>query len=89
MIYLAKGDDYMNRDEAFALMVETIKKNGNCLVITEEEDYAILPATEFVGGEEGYYMCSELGNVMYDVVEEICNDLLDFIKADIIDIDAE
>lgn len=58
----------MNRDEAFALMVETIKINGNCIVVTDGEDYPILSATEFGGGEEGYYMCSELGIVMYTIV---------------------
>lgn len=70
----------MSREKAFKEMIETIEEFGQCMVMLENEDgYGISPANHYIGGEEGYYMSSELGNVQYDDVEAICNDLLDFI----------
>jgi hypothetical protein len=71
----------MDREMAFREMIECIKDFNNCVVTLEDgEQYSISPATDYVGGEEGYYMSSELGNIMYSYVEEICNDLLSLIE---------
>jgi hypothetical protein len=70
----------MDRLAAFEEMVECINEFETCVVTLEDgEQYAISPATDYVGGEEGYYMSSELGNIMYSNIEEICEDLLDLI----------
>lgn len=71
----------MNREKALTEMIEIIKEFDQCSIwLDNEEQYTIHPATNYVGGSEGYYMCSELGNIQYDYIEEICNDLLDYIE---------
>ncbi len=71
----------MDKKKAFQEMVECINDFNECIVTLEDgEQYSVSPATEYVGGEEGYYISSELGNIMYSDVEEICNDLLVLIE---------
>ncbi len=80
----------MGREKAFEEMVETLNEFGECLVITESgEEYSVAPATDFVGGEEGYYMCDVLGNVMYSNPEEICAELLNNIKEEVVEVEVD
>lgn len=70
----------MNKDKAFEEMVSTIKEFDQCSIWLEnEEQYTINPATNYSGGEEGYYMSSELGNIQYEDIESICSDMIRFI----------
>lgn len=81
----------MNRKDAFEEMIETIREFGQCSVFLADEDQiSISPATDYCGGEEGYYMCSELGNIQYNDIENICQDVLEFIgdrKIDSVEVD--
>lgn len=70
----------METAKAFEEMVSTIEEFGQCSVFLANEDQiTISPATDYCGGEEGYYMCSELGNIQYDDIESICRDVLELI----------
>ena len=81
----------MNYEKAFEEMIETIKEFGQCSVfLADEDEIAISPATDYVGGEDGHYMSDVLGNIQYNNIEEICQDVLDFIdgrKIDSIEVD--
>lgn len=80
----------MDNLKAFEIMVNTIKEFGECTITCSNGDeYNICPATQYVGGEEGYYMCDRLGNVQYDNIEEICNDLLDNIEGEIEEVNVD
>lgn len=46
-------------------------------VTTNESNYIICNGTAFVGGLEDTLMCDVLGNVAYDTIESIGNDLYD------------
>lgn len=70
----------MNKNKAFFKMVDTINEFGQCTVYLEDSDEIVIePAENFIGGEEGYYMCDVLGNIQYDNLEEICEDVLELI----------
>lgn len=81
----------MGRDEIFDEILDVLMKFGQCALYLEDEDeIAICPAEEFVGGTEGYYMCDVLGNVEYNNPNSIIRDVLNFIgdrKIDSIEVD--
>lgn len=80
----------MNKTEALNLMIETVKEFGQCSVILVNGDEVnISPATDYVGGEEGYYMSTNIGNVMYDNIEEICSALLKTIDEEIEEVNVD
>lgn len=70
----------MTRNEALKEMLGNIEDFEQCTIYLDNEDIiCIEPAENFVGGEEGYLMCSHLGNIMYSSPESICVDVLNFI----------
>ena len=70
----------MDKEVALKEMIETIEEFGQCSVLLSDEDQIVVsPATDYCGGEEGYHMCSELGNIQYDDIERICQDVLELI----------
>lgn len=70
----------MDKELAVEEMIETIREFGQCSVfLADDDEIAISPATDYIGGEEGYYMCDALGNIQYSNIEEICEDVMDFI----------
>lgn len=76
----------MNQMRAIEEMIETIQEFDQCTIYLEETEdnedteICICSATDYVGGEEGYYMCDVLGNVQYDDIEEICQDVIEHIQ---------
>lgn len=50
------------------------------VVCTNENEYTICNGTAFVGGLEGTLMCDVLGNVAYNTIESIGEDLYDYIS---------
>lgn len=70
----------MDSEKALKEMIETIEEFGQCAIyLADDDEICICPATDFVNGEEGYYMCDVLGNIQYDSIEIICRDVLEHI----------
>lgn len=67
-------------------MIMTLIETDYCTVYLEDGDVIeICPASEFVGGCDGFYMSDVIGNVEYDSAESICEEVLNFIDDRVID----
>ncbi len=76
----------MDYNKALEEMIETLKETEYCTIYLEDGDVIeICPASEFVGGSDGFYMSDVIGNVEYDSAESICEEVLNFIDDRVID----
>lgn len=80
----------MDKNKYLEEMIGTIQEFGQCTIYLSDGDMiCIEPAENFIGGEEGYYMCDVLGNIQYYDIANICEEVLEYIEVDIDSIEVD
>lgn len=79
----------MNKQQTFNEAIEILKAWGEVIIVTDEYEYSVQPATEF-GGSEDCFICDAIGMIEYDSEEEVVWDLVELIfdevKENVLDI---